>query len=176
MNLRKQRSALIVCLALSLTLHLLYGLEGAKQMDALEYQLERQAAQLKDKNQQIEVLEIIIKNQEVYQEIQQPECLGAFEITYYTAGYESTGKTPTHPEYGITASGAYVKEGQTIAADWDVLKPGTKVYIDGIGERIVEDKGGAIKDKCIDVYVEDVNVARQLGRHKAEVWLVEDEI
>ena len=47
----------------------------------------------------------------------EPEYIGEFEITYYTAGAESTGKTPGHPAYGIT-SGTTVKEGQTIAADW----------------------------------------------------------
>ena len=68
-----------------------------------------------------------------------------------------------------------VEEGRTIAADWSVLEPGTKVYIDGIGERIVEGYGRGNSDKCIDVYVEDVEIARQLGRHKADVWIVEDE-
>ena len=53
---------------------------------------------------------------------------GRFEITYYTAGPESTGKTPDHPAYGITRSGTVVEEGRTIATDWDVLPPGTKVY------------------------------------------------
>ncbi len=99
---------------------------------------------------------------------------GEFEITYYTAGPESTGKTPDHPAYGITDSGTTVKEGQTIAADWDVLPPGTKVFIEGIGIRTVEDKGGLIKGKCIDVYVNDVEVARQLGRHKATVYVLEE--
>jgi len=105
---------------------------------------------------------------------EEPEYIGEFEITYYTAGPESTGKTPEHPAYGITKSGTTVKEGQTIAADWSVLPAGTKVYIEGIGERIVEDTGGLIVDKCIDVYVEDVDVALQGGRHKADVWIVED--
>ena len=99
---------------------------------------------------------------------------GELEITYYTAGHESTGKTPDHPAYGITRSGTVVEEGRTIAADWSVLEPGTKVYIDGIGERIVEDTGGAIVDKCIDVYVEDLEVALQGGRHKADVWIVKE--
>jgi 3D (Asp-Asp-Asp) domain-containing protein len=99
---------------------------------------------------------------------------GEFEITYYTAGPESTGKTPEHPAYGITASGTTVKEGQTIAADWDILPPDTKVFIEGIGIRTVEDTGGAIKGKAIDVYVEDVEVARQLGRHMATVYVLEE--
>ena len=73
---------------------------------------------------------------------------------HITRGPESTGKLPDHPAYGITRSGAVVEGRKNIAADWSVLEPGTKVYIDGIGERIVEDTGGAIVDKCIDVYVD----------------------
>src|SRR5690606_7201420 len=34
-----------------------------------------------------------------------------FEVTAYTAGAESTGKTPSDPAYGITASGEKVREG-----------------------------------------------------------------
>lgn len=178
-RLKKERAALVICLVLSMIMHLIYGLEGMKQMEALEQQNDRQAAQLQDKQEQIEVLEIILKNQEqdaseTMATEPEKEYIGTFEITYYTAGFESTGKTPEHPAYGITKSGTTVEEGRTIAADWSVLEPGTKVYIDGIGERIVEDTGGAIVDKCIDVYVEDVEIARQLGRHKADVWIVED--
>ena len=184
-KLKIERLIFIVCLIACLLTIIISGLQAKAmqaEIDELQYQNSRQAAQLKDKQEQIEILEIILKNRE--QDASEPmaeepeiekEYLGEFEITYYTAGPESTGKTPDHPAYGITRSGAVVEEGRTIAADWSVLEPGTKVYIDGIGERIVEDTGGAIVDKCIDVYVEDVEIARQLGRHKADVWIVEDE-
>ena len=178
-KLKRENNILILCLALSLVMHLVFGIEGTGQTKEMQYKLDKQEAQLRDKEQQIEILEIILENRE--QDASEPlmsepetEYLGEFEITYYTAGPESTGKTPEHPAYGITRSGTTVEEGRTIAADWTVLEPGTKVYIDGIGERIVEDTGNLIVDKCIDVYVEDVNVARQLGRHKADVWIVED--
>ena len=182
-KLKRERAALIICLVLSVLLHFVYGLEGAKQVQDYEYRLERQAAQIKDRELEIEMLEIIIENRE--QDASEPmaeepeiekEYLGEFEITYYTAGPESTGKSPGHPAYGITRSGTTVEEGRTIAADWSVLEPGTKVYIDGIGERVVEDTGSAIVERVIDVYVEDVEVARQLGRHKADVYIVEDGI
>lgn len=176
-RLKTERLILILIIIISLFGHLVYGIEGAKQTQTYEYKIERQAAQLKDKDYQIEILEIILKNREQDASepmATEPEYIGEFEITYYTAGPESTGKYPGHPEYGITRSGAVVEEGRTIAADWSVLEPGTKVYIDGIGERIVEDTGGAIVDKCIDVYVEDLEVALQGGRHKADVWIVKE--
>lgn len=86
-----------------------------------------------------------------------------FTLTAYTNGPESTGKNPGDKGYGITASGKRTKEGRTIAADPKVLPLGTRVYIDGIGERIVEDTGSAIKKNKIDVYIEDLQEALEFG-------------
>jgi 3D (Asp-Asp-Asp) domain-containing protein len=178
-RLKLERLIFLICLIICLLTLVISGLdEEAMQteIEELQYQNSRQAAQLRDKDYQIEILEIILKNQEQDASeplLYEPEYIGEFEITYYTAGPESTGKTPDHPAYGITRSGTVVEEGRTIATDWDVLPPGTKVYIDGIGERIVEDTGGAIVDKCIDVYVERLEDIPSIGRHKADVWLIE---
>ena len=73
-------------------------------------------------------------------------------LTAYTAGYESTGKTPAHPAYGITSSGAKVKENHTIAVDPNVIPIGTYVYIEGIGIRKAEDTGSAIKARRSMIY------------------------
>lgn len=106
------------------------------------------------------------------QAIQQGVYIGEFEVTYYTANEESTGKTEAHPAYGITKSGTTVEDGRTIAADWDVLPVNTKVWIEGVGIRTVEDTGGAIKGNKIDVYEPDYEVAMQKGRHPARVWVL----
>lgn len=177
-KLKIERAIFLVCLIICLLVLVISGLDAEAmqtEIDELRYQNNRQAAQLKDKDYQIKILEIILENQEQDASdplMYEPEYIGEFEITYYTAGYESTGKSPEHPAYGITKSGAYVKEGQTIAADWDVLAPGTRVYIDGIGERVVEDTGSAIVDKCIDVYVERLEDIPSVGRHKAGVYIL----
>jgi len=98
--------------------------------------------------------------------------MGLFKITAYTAGPESTGKRPGDPAYGITASGAKVRPEHTIAADWDVLPPGTKVYIEGVGERTVTDKGGAVKEKHIDLYIPELEDALNWGVRHREVWII----
>lgn len=98
--------------------------------------------------------------------------ISTFKITAYTAGYESTGKNPGDPAYGITASGEEVIEDHTIASDWDVLPPGSVVFIDGVGVRTVTDKGGAVKGRHIDIYIPELNGARNWGVRYKEVWLI----
>lgn len=70
---------------------------------------------------------------------------GAFYITGYDLCYACCGKTD-----GITASGTYAQVGRTIATSSEFAF-GTRLYIEGIGERVVEDRGGAISGGRIDV-------------------------
>ncbi|MFC6335146.1 ubiquitin-like domain-containing protein [Paenibacillus septentrionalis] len=94
------------------------------------------------------------------------EVLKNVTLTAYTAGPESTGKDVGDKGYGITASGTKVEEGRTIAVDTSVIPMGWWVYIEGVGLRRAEDKGGAIKGNKIDVYFDSVNVATKFGRKK----------
>lgn len=90
------------------------------------------------------------------------------ECTAYTEGFESCGKLPNHPAYGITASGKRVAVGM-IAADTRILPFGTKVYIDGMGVYTVEETGSAIKGNCIDIYMPNLNDAIKFGRQHRQV-------
>jgi 3D (Asp-Asp-Asp) domain-containing protein len=95
--------------------------------------------------------------------------------TGYTAGIESTGKTPDHPEYGITYSGVRVKRDlySTIAADLDIFPIGTILFIPGYGYGVVADKGGAIKGNRIDLYYDTVeDVYKYWGKKKVQVYIV----
>lgn len=94
------------------------------------------------------------------------KVLKSVTLTAYSAGVASTGKDESHPLYGITASGAKVKEGQTIAVDPDVIPMGWWVYIEGIGFRRAEDTGGAIKGSKIDVYFDSEDHVKKFGRKK----------
>lgn len=66
------------------------------------------------------------------------------------------------------------EQGVTIAADWDVLPPGTVVYIDGLGERVVQDRGGAIKGNAVDIYFEDHDEALVFGRQAVRLYIIEE--
>lgn len=96
-------------------------------------------------------------------------------LTAYTAGVESTGKTKSHPAYGITRSGSKAEEGRTIAVDPSIIPLGATVLIEGIGIRKAEDTGSAIKGARIDVFMEDVEEAIKFGVKKnVKVYVLAD--
>jgi len=98
------------------------------------------------------------------------------KLTAYTAGPESTGKTPSHPQYGITFSGKKATEGRTIAVDPKVIPLGTTVYIEGIGYRTAEDTGPAIKGNRIDVFMNDVKEALKFGvKNDVTIYVLSNE-
>lgn len=84
---------------------------------------------------------------------------GTYELTAYIA----TGNT--------CANGEYPTAGYTIASN--TLPLGTRVYIEGIGERVVEDRGG-MAGNVIDVFVSSYDEAIQFGRQTGEVYILED--
>ncbi len=97
--------------------------------------------------------------------------------TGYTAGYESTGKNPTHPQYGITYSGVKVRRDKntisTIAADPRVFPLGTILYIPEYGYAIVADVGSAIKGRKIDLYFATTKqVYKEWGKKEVEVQVI----
>ncbi|ASK64424.1 hypothetical protein CFK37_15065 [Virgibacillus phasianinus] len=102
-----------------------------------------------------------------------PDANGkTYTVTAYTAGYESTGKEPGDPAYGITASGNHVDEGQTIACPQS-LPFGTKVQIPYFNETFVcQDRGSAITKGRLDVYMSDLDDALQFGVRDLQVQIL----
>jgi 3D (Asp-Asp-Asp) domain-containing protein len=101
------------------------------------------------------------------------KCLGTFKVSAYTAGFESTGKNKNDKNYGKTKTGVMVEEGITVASDWDVIKPGTEIFIEGVGKRIVQDAGGAIKGNRLDLYISDLQKAKIFGVKELKVYTTE---
>jgi len=96
--------------------------------------------------------------------------------TGYTAGYESTGKTPNDPLFGITYSGVKVKRDlySTIAADPKVFPIGTILFIPDYGFGVVADTGSAIQGNRLDLYYETVDdVYNKWGKKTVDVYIVE---
>ncbi len=79
------------------------------------------------------------------------------------------GPRKGHPKaVGITATGTRARVG-TIAADTRFYPFGTIMHIPGYGWGRVEDIGGAIKGKHIDLYFTSHEKALQWGRERREV-------
>jgi 3D (Asp-Asp-Asp) domain-containing protein len=97
-----------------------------------------------------------------------------YEVTAYTAGLESTGKSPGDPAYGITASGEPVVEGKTAACP-PSMAFGTRIHIEGVGERVCFDRGSAITEGKLDIYMTKVSDARAFGRRSLEVRIIDEE-
>lgn len=93
------------------------------------------------------------------------------DVSAYTAGYESCGKLPNHPAYGITANGNKVRRG-IIAADTNILPFGTKVYIEDLGIFVVDDTGSAIKGNRIDIYMDNLDEAVKFGRQNKKLIIL----
>jgi 3D (Asp-Asp-Asp) domain-containing protein/uncharacterized coiled-coil protein SlyX len=101
-------------------------------------------------------------------------------VTAYDLSYESCGKLPDHPKYGITASGERVKEWYTVASGPELLF-GTKVYIPFFrdypnkGIFVVKDRGSMVKENCIDVYIADNKACWDFGLRYLDVYVLENE-
>jgi 3D (Asp-Asp-Asp) domain-containing protein len=82
----------------------------------------------------------------------------AVKATAYTANCKGCS--------GITATGINLKKNpsaKVIAVDPKVIPLGTKVHVEGYGEAIAGDKGGAIKGNKIDVFISSKQKAINWG-------------
>lgn len=92
-----------------------------------------------------------------------------YTVTAYCPCVKCCGKSN-----GITASGEKAVEGVTVAMNKSIPF-GTKIYIDGVGERIVQDRGGAIKGNRIDLYFDSHQEALNFGRQTKQVTIMNGE-
>jgi len=98
--------------------------------------------------------------------------------TAYDLSVESCGKTPDHPEYGITYSGTRAKRG-TVAVDPGVIPLGTRLYIESLDGRadygfaVAEDTGSAVKGNIIDLFMESESDVAAYGKRKVRVYIIE---
>lgn len=78
------------------------------------------------------------------------QYVGTFQLTAYYNAYGNH-----------TASGTWPTAGRTVAINGIPL--GTRVYIEGIGERVVEDRGG-MGYSTVDIFYNTYNECVQFGR------------
>ncbi len=101
------------------------------------------------------------------------QTLENFTLTAYALDPGSTGKRPGTRGFGITASGTRATAFRTIAVDPSVIQIGSYVYIEGIGWRVAEDTGGAIRGRRIDVLLPSTQEAIRFGvRRHVRVYIL----
>lgn len=139
------------------------------------------AAKAMDYNvgQALELLPVPVDHYQTEPEpMPEPEViyLGRYTVTAYCPCRICCGKwsNPSDPK---TASGTTPAELITVGADWDELPLGTSLYIDGVGERVVEDKvanwvADKYDGKILDLYYFDHSDALAFGKRKLDVWEV----
>ena len=141
-----------------------------REIEQLEQEIEAQELQLEVTRKLIEeVKQLRTENEELRERMQ--DWLDEWEVDTW----EVTMYAPLDPaavegmcysgDPNITASGAQVEIGETVAAGPSVPF-GTRVWIEGHGMRIVQDRGGLIHDGHLDIAVSDKKTATMFGRQK----------
>lgn len=137
--------------------------------------LEDSQAQVKELQEQIKQLRTDQKQlQEHVKSFIDKWNVEVFEVTAY-APLDPLAKEGMcfsgDPE--ITASGARVVPGVTLAASRSIPF-GTRMYIQGHGWRVVQDRGGLITENKVDIAVQTREEALKIGRRKAVVVWAND--
>lgn len=112
------------------------------------------------------------------------EYKAVYEVkaTAYCLCKKCCGKSPDNPKYGETSSGLKIIPGtgmKVIAVDPNLIPLGSKVYVEGLngagdyGYAIAADKGSAIKNYKIDLYMDSHQDALNWGRKTVKVYVIE---
>ncbi|MGG3702618.1 peptidoglycan-binding protein [Priestia megaterium] len=140
------------------------------QAPAEQTQEEQQQAQAEQaqKEQQQAQAEQAQKQQQPAESSQQASGKSmTVEATAYTANCAGCS--------GTTATGVDLKANpnqKVIAVDPSVIPLGSKVYVEGYGEAVAADTGGAIKGNRIDVFVPSEGDAQQFGRKSVKITVM----
>ena len=98
--------------------------------------------------------------------------------TLNTSAYTAStcGKSPSSPGYGVTASGAKASSWYTVAAGKS-YPIGTIIYIPALKNKpnggwfVVQDRGGAISNNRLDIYMSTYNECIQFGRRNLQCYI-----
>lgn len=100
------------------------------------------------------------------------EYAGEFQCTAYcTEKYQHI----CGEGHGITASGQPIQADVTVAADQALLPYGTVLYIEGVGVRVVQDRGAGVQGYHLDVAVDThENALAWSGYGEHRVWVIRE--
>ncbi len=147
----------------------------AEQAQTEQQQAQAEQAQTEQQQAQAEQAQTEQQQAQAEQAQQQPaessqQASGksmTVEATAYTANCAGCS--------GTTATGVDLKANpnqKVIAVDPSVIPLGSKVYVEGYGEAVAADTGGAIKGSRIDVFVPSESDAQQFGRKSVKITVM----
>jgi len=96
---------------------------------------------------------------------------GSGTLTMVATGYDSSWES-NYPYYGQPSYIGLPLARGIIAVDPNVIPMGTRLYIEGYGEGIAADQGGAIKGNRIDLYFESRQEALDWGMKTVKVTIL----
>lgn len=116
-----------------------------------------------EKTPVVEKTQLVTQPQEVNQRQDPTIPPASVKRVLNCTAYTATGNA--------TASGVMPRSNHTIAA-WSGLPFGTKVYIPALQTTFtVEDRGGAVTEGIIDIYMDSYNECIQFGRQNLEAYI-----
>lgn len=118
----------------------------------------------------VEEAEPVKEEEPVAEDEEELVYAGNYKLTFYCPCELCCGPNAQ----GITASGTVATEGRTVSADVTKLPLGTRIYIEDMGEYVVEDTGSAIQGNILDVYLNSHEECLQRGFIYKDVYIITD--
>lgn len=87
--------------------------------------------------------------------------LAVFVLSAYGFGCDAPNR--------VTKAGVTPVDGWTVAADPRVLPMGSIIHVEGLGERMVQDVGSAIRGRRLDLFMDSCRAALEWGLKKRRV-------
>jgi 3D (Asp-Asp-Asp) domain-containing protein len=134
-----------------------------KQIDVLQQKLSDAENTIKEQEKTIQKIKQEEVQKKKLEDADKGTYLGNFNLSFYSKEQFPNSSTST---------GVMPQVGVTVAVDPKVIPLGTKIHIEGLGVRIAQDTGGAIKGNKLDVFVATTAEAYQMGRQNRKVWIV----
>ena len=95
-------------------------------------------------------------------------------VTAYCPCERCCGRWAHYRGGGWTASGVKAKAGVTVAVDPAVIPLGSRVWIEGVGWRIAQDTGSAVRGRHVDIFVDNHKTAIAFGVQRRIVVVVKE--
>ncbi|WP_406866353.1 LysM peptidoglycan-binding domain-containing protein [Priestia megaterium] len=154
--------------------------QQAQAEQAQKEQQQAQAEQAQKEQQQAQAEQAQKEQQQAQAEQAQKEQQQPAESSQQASGKSMTVEATAYTANcagcsGTTATGVDLKANpnqKVIAVDPSVIPLGSKVYVEGYGEAVAADTGGAIKGNRIDVFVRSEGDAQQFGRKSVKITVM----